>query len=173
MKRIIIAAALMFAGMSAASAQETPLWLRSNSISPDGSSIAFTYKGNIYITDVKGGQARQLTTNPAYDSTPMWTPDGQNIVFSSTRERSKDIFMVPAKGGTPKRITTHPHNEALRTILSDGTIIFAAAIQQDAQYGDFPGQAQLYAVSPEGGRPEQVTSLPVMNMSVSKDGKVL
>ena len=173
MKRIIIAAALMFAGMSAASAQETPLWLRSNSISPDGSSIAFTYKGNIYITDVKGGQARQLTTNPAYDSTPMWTPDGQNIVFSSTRERSKDIFMVPAKGGTPKRITTHPHNEALRTILGDGTIIFAAAIQQDAQYGDFPGQAQLYAVSPEGGRPEQVTSLPVMNMSVSKDGKVL
>ena len=173
MKRIIIAAALMFAGMSVASAQETPLWLRSNSISPDGSSIAFTYKGNIYITDVKGGQARQLTTNPAYDSTPMWTPDGQNIVFSSTRERSKDIFMVPAKGGTPKRITTHPHNEALRTILGDGTIIFAAAIQQDAQYGDFPGQAQLYAVSPEGGRPEQVTSLPVMNMSVSKDGKIL
>ena len=173
MKRIIIAAALMFAGMSAASAQETPLWLRSNSISPDGSSIAFTYKGNIYITDAKGGQARQLTTNPAYDSTPMWTPDGQNIVFSSTRERSKDIFMVPAKGGTPKRITTHPHNEALRTILSDGTIIFAAAIQQDAAYGDFPGQAQLYAVSPDGGRPEQVTSLPVMNMSVSKDGKIL
>ena len=173
MKRIIIAAALMFAGMSAASAQETPLWLRSNSISPDGNSIAFTYKGNIYITDAKGGQARQLTTNPAYDSTPMWTPDGQNIVFSSTRERSKDIFMVPAKGGTPKRITTHPHNEALRTILSDGTIIFAAAIQQDAAYGDFPGQAQLYAVSPDGGRPEQVTSLPVMNMSVSKDGKIL
>lgn len=173
MKRIFIAISMFLASNAAIDAQQTPLWLRSNSISPDGTQIAFTYKGNIYITDAKGGQARQLTTNPAYETSPMWTPDGQSIVFSSTRESSKDIFIVPAAGGTPTRVTTHPHNEALRTILPDGTIIFAAAIQQDATYGDFPGQAQLYSVSPDGGRPSHVTSLPVMNMSVNKDGQIL
>ena len=173
MKRIFIAVSMFLASNAAIDAQQTPLWLRSNSISPDGNQIAFTYKGNIYITDTKGGQARQLTTNPAYETSPMWTPDGQSIVFSSTRESSKDIFIVPAAGGTPARVTTHPHNEALRTILPDGTIIFAAAIQQDAIYGDFPGQAQLYSVSPDGGRPSHVTSLPVMNMSVNKNGQIL
>ena len=97
MKRILIAISMFLAANAAMNAQQTPLWLRSNSISPDGTQIAFTYKGNIYITDAKGGQARQLTTNPAHETSPMWTPDGQNIVFSSTRDGSKDIFIVSAK----------------------------------------------------------------------------
>ena len=172
MKRIIfslstfLAAALM-------NAQENPLWLRNNSISPDGKEIAFTYKGNIYIADTDGGQARQLTSNPAYDSNPIWAPDGQNIVFCSTRQNSKDIFMVPVKGGVPTRITSHPNNETPVAVLEDGTILFSAAIEQDAEYGDFPGNAQLYSVPATGGRPTRVTSLPIKSLSVNKDGKVI
>ena len=173
MKRIFSVFAIMTASAVMAVAQQTPLWLRSNSISPDGKEIAFTYKGNIYIVGSEGGQARQLTSNPAYDTTPIWTPDGQNIIFCSTRERSKDIFMVPAKGGSPSRITTHPFNETPVAVLDDGTVLFSADIQQDAEYGDFPGNAQLYSVSPEGGRPQRITSLPIRNLSVNKDGKVL
>ena len=173
MKRILSVFAILTASATMAATEQTPLWLRSNSISPDGSEIAFTYKGNIYIVDSDGGQARQLTTNPAYDTTPLWTPDGQNIVFCSTRERSKDVFMVSAKGGSPTRITTHPQNETPVAVLDDGTILFSAAIEQDAEYGDFPGNAQLYSVSQNGGRPERVTSLPIKGLSVNKDGKVI
>ena len=173
MKRITSILAIFAASAAMATAQQTPLWLRSNSISPDGSKIAFTYKGNIYIVNSDGGDARQLTTNPAYDTAPIWTPDGQSIVFCSTRERSKDIFMVSEKGGSPKKLTTHPGNETPVTVLNDGTVIFSAAIEQDAEYGDFPGDAQLYSVSPDGGRPQRVTSLPIKSMSVNKDGKVI
>ena len=173
MKRIFTTIAALTVATAMASAQETPLWLRSNSISPDGKEIAFTYKGNIYIVDADGGQARQITTNPAYDTTPIWTPDGQNIVFCSTREKSKDVFMIPAKGGRPVRITTHPHNETPVAILNDGTILFSAAIEQDTEYGNFPGDAQLYAVSQNGGRPQRVTSLPIKNMSINKDGEII
>ena len=167
MKRILSVFAILTASATMAATEQTPLWLRSNSISPDGSEIAFTYKGNIYIVDSDGGQARQLTTNPAYDTTPLWTPDGQNIVFCSTRERSKDVFMVSAKGGSPTRITTHPQNETPVAVLDDGTILFSAAIEQDAEYGDFPGNTQLYSVSQNGGRPERVTSLPIKGLSVN------
>ena len=173
MKRILSVFAIMTASAVMATAQQTPLWLRSNSISPDGKEIAFTYKGNIYIVPSEGGQARQLTSNPAYDTTPMWTPDGQNIVFCSTRERSKDIFMMPAKGGSPSRITTHPFNETPVAVLNDGTILFSADMGQDAEYGDFPGNAQLYSVSQEGGRPRRITSLPIKNLSVNQSGNVL
>ena len=173
MKRIFTTIAALTVATAMASAQETPLWLRSNSISPDGKEIAFTYKGNIYIVDAGGGQARQITTNPAYDTTPIWTPDGQNIVFCSTREKSKDVFMIPAKGGKPVRITTHPHNETPVAVLNDGTILFSAAIEQDTEYGNFPGDAQLYAVSQNGGRPQRVTSLPIKNMSINKDGEII
>ena len=156
------------------SAQESPLWLRRNAISPDGTQIAFTYKGDIYTVATEGGQARQITTNPAYDSDPMWTDDSKTIVFSSYREGSKDIYKVSAKGGEPTRLTTHPGNETPMVVLENNNgILFKAAIQQDAQYGDFPGEAQVYQIGMDGGRPRQVTSLPISNISVRMDGTLL
>lgn len=52
-------------------AQEAPLWMRYNSISPDGKTIAFCYKGDIYTVPVSGGRAFQVTSNPAYDTRPV------------------------------------------------------------------------------------------------------
>ena len=48
------------------SAQETPSWIRRNAISPDGQTLAFSYKGDIWTVPVTGGEARQLTSNKAY-----------------------------------------------------------------------------------------------------------
>ena len=169
MRKILSTLSAIFAISMSLAGQESPLWLRKNDISPDGSKIAFTYKGNIYIVPTEGGRAFQLTTNPSYDSDPIWTPDGKHIVFSSYREKSKDIYMVSAEGGFPKRLTSHTGNETPLEIMNDGNILFAANIQQDAQYGDLPGTAQLYMVGPEGGKPSLVTSLPVSNISISEN----
>ena len=152
---------------------DTPLWLRRNAISPDGSQIAFTYKGDIYLVSAEGGKAQQLTTNSAYDSTPLWTPDGQSIIFSSYREKSRDIYKVSAKGGTPKRLTYHPGHEIPMAILQDGSILFKASMQHDAQYGDFPDGSQLYKIGQDGGRPELVTSLQISNIAVRPDNTVV
>ena len=171
MKKIFLILSTFLMAAAALSAQESPLWLRRNDISPDGTKIAFTYKGNIYTVPVTGGRASQITTHPNYDSDPIWTPDGKSIVFSSYREKSKDIYIVSAEGGVPKRLTSHTGNETPLEILRDGNILFTANIQQDAQYGDFPGTAQLYMVGQDGGKPKQVTSLPISNISVSEDAE--
>ena len=173
MKRFLLTLSTFIFGVSMLSAGNSPLWLRKNAISPDGEQIAFTYKGNIYIVDADGGQARQITSNPAYDTDPMWTPDGRQIVFASYREKSKDIYKVSAAGGAPVRLTSHPGNETPMTILEDGNIIFSAKIQQDAMYGDFPGGSQVYMIGPDGGRPEMVTSMQISNMSVRQDNTVI
>ena len=171
MKRIILTLSAFIISTMALLAQDSPLWLRNNDISPDGTRIAFTYKGNIFIVPVEGGKAFQLTTNASYDADPIWTPDGKSIVFSSYREKSKDIYMVSSEGGTPKRLTSHTGNETPLEIMKDGSILFTANIQQDAQYGDFPGNAQLYKVGPDGGKPELVTSLPVSDISIMEDAE--
>ena len=123
--------------------------------------------------DSKGGKAIQITSNPAYDSDPIWTADGKEIVFSSTREKGKDIFITSREGGVPQRITDFPGQETPRAVLEDGTILFSANIQPDTEYSGFPGEQQLYAVTGKGGRPYRVTSLPIASLSVGKDRKVI
>ena len=49
--------------------------------------------------------------NPAHDTHPIWSPDGQQIAFASSRQGSMDIYIVSKDGGIPKRLTTHSGNE--------------------------------------------------------------
>ena len=44
----------------------TPLWMRDVQISPDGTEIAFCYKGDIYKVPAKGGTAKRATNVPPY-----------------------------------------------------------------------------------------------------------
>ncbi len=178
MKRYITLMLLVAFASLTAVAQESPRWLRKNAISPDGTRVAFSYKGDIYVVPAAGGRAAQLTSNPAYDSDPVWTPDGKQIFFSSYREGSKDIFRIAAEGGTPKRITNYPGNETPKAVLPDGRIAFTANLQPDITFDGFPGNLQVWAVSPEGNRPEEnrpvlLTSVTMSEMSVRPDGAIL
>jgi len=172
-KTILSALCAIALGQGALSAQD-PLWLRKCEISPDGTLVAFCYKGDIYTVSSTGGEARQITSNQAYDSDPMWTRDGKWIVFSSYREGGKDIFMTRYDGGVPKRITNYPGSETPMAVLPDGRILFSASIQSDASYVGFPGGTQLYMTDTTSSKmPSLVTSLRISEISVSRDGRVL
>lgn len=149
---------------------ESPLWLRHAAISPDGSTIAFDYKGDIYTVPASGGQARQLTTNPAYDAHPFWSPDGKRLAFGSDREGGMDIYVMPAQGGTPVRVTTNSATETLRGWLNNDTLLYTANLlpAPTAMQGAFT--AQTYKVSAKGGRPEMLASWPMQAVSVGQGG---
>ena len=172
MKKILLsAAACVLTGW--ALAQESPLWMRNCTISPDGTTIAFTYKGDIYTVPVSGGRAMQLTSHPAYDTAPVWSQDSKKIAFASDRMGSLDVFIVSREGGVPQRLTTHSGSETPIVFKDNGHVLFAAAIQPSAEDMQFPSGTfnQVYEVSVEGGRPRMFSSMPMEHISIRKDGK--
>ena len=154
---------------------EGPLWMRYSAISPDGSTIAFAYKGDIFTVPVTGGQARQITSNSAFDSRPVWSPDGSRIAFVSYRQGGADVYIVSREGGEPTRLTTHSAAEFPVAFKDDSTILYSAYIQPAAESMQFPSStfSQVYAVSTDGGRPVMFSTLPLENISFSPDGKTL
>ncbi len=170
--RILVVVSLLL-GTTALNAQEvSPKWLRNSKISPDGTEICFTYKGDIYTASVNGGDAKQITTNPAYDTKPFWSPNGKEIMFSSNRLGSQDIFIVNRKGGTPKRVTTHSGNEIPVGFKDQNTILYQAALMQSPKDAQFPSSifSQIYEISVDGGRAKMFSSMPMESISLSKAG---
>ena len=117
-KTYITAAAILAAAVSASAVN--PLWVRDVKISPDGSSIAFSYKGDIYTVPAAGGDATRLTSDASYESAPIWSPDGSQIAFASDRNGGKDIYLMPAKGGAPVRLTFNSAGETPEGFTPDG-----------------------------------------------------
>ncbi len=153
-------------------AQENPLWMRYPSISPDGKTIAFCYKGDIFLVDAEGGRATQLTTHPAYDYHPVWSPDGKTIAFTSGRDGGMDLYTVPVTGGTPTRLTTFSGKAVPTCFTPDGKhILFNASILPEKEFDRFPTAGQLYSVKVEGGRPELVLSFNAYDVAYTPDGK--
>ena len=172
MKKILLALIAPLATASAM-AQSDPLWMRFPAISPDGKTVAFSYKGDIWTVPANGGQARQITTNPAYDAYPVWSPDSRQIAFASSREGSMDIYVVGRDGGTPRRVTTDSGDEYPMAWRTDSTILLKASIMPKATSIVFADFSQVYEVSANGGRMRLFSDIPMEDISVGKDGAML
>ena len=156
-------------------AADDAAWMRYCAISPDGTQIAFSYKGDIYTVSAQGGRAMQITTNPAHDTRPVWSPDSKQLAFASDRLGSMDVYLVDKEGGVPTRLTTHSGNETPLAFKDNGHILFQANIlpsTTDMQFasGQFP---QVYEVSTQGGRPVMFSSMPMEDISINASGKAL
>lgn len=153
--------------------QNTALWLREPAISPDGKTIVFRYKGDLFTVPVEGGKANQITTNPEFDCSPVWSQNGDKIAFSSCRNGNFDVYVMSSEGGSPKRITTNSAKETPLAFSADGQeVFFKAHYIKDSEFSQFPnsGFTELYAVSVNGGRPRRVSSVAMSTLSFDNSG---
>jgi serine/threonine-protein kinase len=75
-------------------------------VSPEGGRVAMWASQDIWIYDLARGTTTRLTFDPAFDVEPLWTPDGERVVFASLRSGSYDLYWKRADGtGSEERLT--------------------------------------------------------------------
>ena len=176
MNKIVITAIALCSlqGYATTGGDSAPLWLNHPAISPDGKTVAFSYKGNIYTVPATGGEARAVTSNPAYDSYPVWSLDSKTIAFASDRDGTgMDVYAISSQGGRAVRLTTAGGSETPKGFLNDSTVLFSAGIMPSTTIRSYTG-AQLYSVPLRAGaRPHMVLPFPVGAVDVDASGRML
>jgi len=158
---------------------QRPLWMREPALSPDGRSIAFTYRGQIWIVAAEGGEARPLTDRQFRSTRPVWSPDSASIAFASDVFNRADVYIAPVDGGQIRRLTSHQLPETPVAFSPDGkdVLFYSASVgTQDVNFFDgFNGAffGQIRSVPAAGGRARLVMPLPAKQASVSRGGNLI
>lgn len=131
------------------------------SLSPDGSRVAFRWKGDIYVKDVGSEALLQVTKDPAPDSWPAWSPNGSQIAFV----RNGEVWVVSPLGGGERKVAESAGRVAW---MPDGSLL---VLEMTSQYC-----RSVFRVSLINGKKQRLTFPDDLSpgdeyMSVSPDGQ--
>ena len=129
--------------------------------------VAFTYGADLWVADRTGGLARRLTSTPAVESEPHFSPDGRFIAFTSNRSGTPAVYVVAVEGGDPTRLTWHPSPSYARGWTPDGSRVLYASNR-----GTAPGAYNRLWTVPRTGGPSTLLPAPWGNDgSFAADGR--
>ena len=132
----------------------------------NGNLIVFSYAGDLWTVDRRGGHCSRLTTGTGIETDPVFSPDGTMIAFTGEYDGNTDVFVIPAIGGVPKRLTYHPAADSAVGWTPDGKyVIFRSNRESTSRY------SKLFKVSLDGGLPTALPLPMAFSGKFSADGK--
>ncbi len=165
--RLVALTALVIPTLGRAQVPTPTRLLRQPTLS--ATQVAFTYGADLWVAERAGGVARRLTSTPAVESDPHFSPDGRTIAFTSNRSGVAQVYTVSTAGGEPQRLTWYPAPSLARGWTPDGERVLYSSSRGSAP----TGYNRLWSVSRTGG-PSTVLPAPwAYDGSLSGDGKKL
>lgn len=163
---VTLSALACFISISSAKGQGTRL-LRQPAIS--ATEVAFEFGGDIWICLKNGTDVRRITSTPATELNPHFSPDGQWLAFSSNRSGIAQVYIVSSKGGSPKQLTWYPAESNPRGWSRDGKHLLYASGRETAPT-DYD---RLWTVPVEGGPSSLLPAPFAFDGNYSPDGTML
>ena len=162
---VAVLCGVLSAVLGSAAGGDEALWLRYPAISPDGRTIVFSYRGDLWKVPATGGEATPLTLHEAHDTMPVFSRDGATLAFASDRYGNYDVWTMPITGGEPTRLTFHSADDLPASFTpDDGAVLFSSARLDAASCVQYPtgAQPELYSVPVAGGMPTRVLTTPAL-----------
>jgi imidazolonepropionase-like amidohydrolase/Tol biopolymer transport system component len=95
-------------------------------VSPDGRELVFDLYGDLYLMPIAGGQARRITSGPAMDVQPRFSPDGTRISFTSDRAGGDNIWTIARDGSDARQVTREDYRLTNNAVWTpDGEYLIA------------------------------------------------
>jgi len=89
-------------------------------LSPNGKSLLFVHRGDIWRVATAGGEAQRITSHSAADSEPNYSPDGKRVAFVSDRTGSRQVYVLNDGNSEPQQLTWHSEGFSLQDWYPDG-----------------------------------------------------
>ena len=87
---------------------------------------------DLWLSDLDGGEAVQLTTNEANDTSPAWSPNGRYVLFLSSRGGSNQVWRIPMTGGEAQPVTRLPLDvESFRVSPTGDHLVVSTSVYLD------------------------------------------
>ena len=142
-------------------------------VSPDGQTLVFDLLGDLYSLPIAGGRATALTSGPAYDLHPRFSPDGKAIAFTSDRSGIENVWVMDADGKNPRAVSTEKDAFVRSAAWTpDGNYLIAR--KEDGKRAGIP-PVELWIYHREGGGGIKLTNSDEVNnaggAAVSRDGR--
>ncbi|BBE35690.1 LpqB family beta-propeller domain-containing protein [Sphingosinicella microcystinivorans] len=148
------------------------------SLSPDGKTIAFDILGDLYVMPVSGGRAKPIARGMAFETQPVFSPDGKWLAFVSDRSGPENLWVMRPDGSGARQISYRDGDQPLMSPAwsADGSTIYATRFRPDR------GAYELWKHPVSGGaetlvrpsRDEATGSLQhSIDVNVSPDGRYL
>jgi tricorn protease len=165
--------AILFGFFGTAVHGQQPIRLANDpALSPDGSTLAFAWRGEIWTVPATGGSARQTTTSAAADGQPAFSPDGAQLAFVSSRSGSEQVYVMPSQGGIPKQITFHTAGYTLHGWYPDGRSVLTSGRRDHSH--DFRAAQRFFRVHTDERTAEEMLFDDYgASPAISPDGKKL
>jgi serine/threonine-protein kinase len=143
-------------------------------ISPDGGRIALDVRdqtNDIWIWDVARQTLTPLNRDPGQDLSPLWTPDGKRIVWTSTRGGGNpNLFWQAADGtGTAERLTNNPTNQFPTSITPDGRRVAWFGVGATSEVAT---DISIVDIPPEGAKGDAKSDVLISTRGLDFGGEI-
>lgn len=105
-------------------------WMQPD-VSPDGRTILFNLLGDIYALDANGGRARPVLTGQAFETAPVFSPDGKAFAFVSDRSGVTNLWVADADGRNPRQVSREDKLTVFATPVwsPDGSAVYVSRMK--------------------------------------------